>query len=310
MIAVLLGLLWFAPPAVEVALPRPSELSAVAGDPVELERLAARLGGTRVLQLWSESVARGQARPAVLWLRGLNLVAAQHPERTCQLLPLFLEAALQLGRTRKLDEATTRGIADTLIRMGDSIGQAHFAGEFFGPPRSADLVPELTDLSRRLLGVAYDAALPTPWREAALTALASLPLPSWAPLAPRLLSLVQKPDSAALQRPALAALAILAIHEGSPLLPDLVLNSPDPSLASIAAGELCLLAPPPPRRTPPAAATQVLPPPLAGRVRALAAVDSPPAARQRLGECLRLLGTPQDRALWQAIQTAAKRPHR
>lgn len=310
MIAAVLGLLWFAPLAVDVALPRPSELSAVASDPVELERLSARLGGTRVLQLWSESVDRGQARPAAVWLRGLNLVAAQHPERTCQLLPLFLDAALQRGRTRKLDDATTRGVADTLVRMGDSIGQAHFAGEFFGPPRSADLVAELSDLARRLLGVAYDATLPTAWRESALSALANLPAPSWAALAPRLASLAQSPEAAALQRPVLSALAVLALHELSPVLPDLVQNSPDPSLASIAAGELCLLSPAPARRPAAGAPAQALPPALAARVRALAAIESPPAARQRLGECLRLLGTAQDRALWQTIQTATKRSRR
>ena len=126
---------WLGPLAVDVALPRPSELTAVATDPVELERLSARPGGSRLLQLWSgDSVARGQSRPATLLLRGLGLMAAQHPERTCQLLPLFLETVVRLQTTRKLDEATTRGIADTLSRMGDSIGQAHFAGEF-GPAR-------------------------------------------------------------------------------------------------------------------------------------------------------------------------------
>lgn len=307
MIAALLGLLWVGSLAVDVALPRPSELSAVAGDPVELERLSARLGGPRLLQLWSDSVARGQARPAALLLRGLTLMAAQHPERTCQLLPLFLETALQLGRSRKLDEATTRGIADTLLRMGDSIGQAHFAGEFFGPPLSADLVAELTELSRRLLALAQDAAQPVSWREAALGALASLPTAIWAPLAAGLASLAQSAEAAPLQRPALAALAVLALHDQSPLLPELVLKSTDPSLASLAAGELCLLLPPPPRRSPSGLAVP-MPPPLSARIRALAAQDVPLVARQRLGECLRLLGTPQDRALWQAIQAAAKRP--
>lgn len=308
MIGVLLGLLWLGPLAVDVALPRPSELTAVAADPVELERLSARLGGSRLLQLWSDSVARGQSRPATLLLRGLGLIAAQHPERTCQLLPLFLETVVRLQTTRKLDEATTRGIADTLSKMGDSVAQAHFAGEFFGPPLSADLVTELAELSRRLLGWAYDASLPLAWREAALGALSNLPPTVWAPLAPKLASLAQAADAAALQRPSLAALAVLAVHDLSPLLPDLVLHSDDPSLASNGAGELCLLLPPPPRRTPTAPLPSALPPPLASRVRALAALDSPPPARQRLGECLRLLGTPQDRALWQAIQTAAKHP--
>ena len=312
MLAVLVGLLSLSSPALDVALPRPSELSAVAGDPVELERLAARLGGTRLLSLWTDSAKRGQTKPATILLRGLGLFSQQHPERACQLLPVFLDSVLPLLRSHRLDDGMTRVVAETLQRIGDGIGQAHWDSDFVGSPQSVDLTPELADAARRLVEVALDrsASLPASVREAALHSLASLPVAAWAVSAPSLAALAQASDPPGVQRAAMSALAVLAQHDRSPALSEIILQSSDPSVAALAAGELCLVTAPAPRRAGSQAASAVLSPILAARVRALAALDFSLPHRQRLGECLRLLGTPNDRALWQGIQTAAKRPRR
>ncbi len=300
------------PGVIDVALPRQSELSAVSSDPVELERLAARLGGKRVLDLWSESASRGHSKPASVLMRSLGLYSLQHPERACQLLPVFLDTALPLLRGGRLDDAMTKSVADTLQRMGEGIGQAHWESDFVGPPQSADLTPEVSEVARRLLAVAMDAASggAGPVREAALLALSALPVGAWTGLAAPLAKLAQSSDAPSVQRAAMSALAVLGQHERSPLLSEIALNSSDPSIASLAAAEVCLLASPSSRRAGPAGPSSSISPALAARVRALAAQDFSLPHRQRLGECLRLLGTPQDRLLWLAIQNAAKRPRR
>lgn len=312
MLAVLVGFLSLSSPALDVALPRPTELSAVAGDPVELERLAARLGGARLLTLWSESAARGHSKPATIVLRGLGLMSLQHPERACQILPIFLDTVLPLVRGRRLDDGMLRVVAETLQRIGEGIGEAHWDSDFIGPPQSVDLTPEVGDAAQRLLAVAMDCSgsLPAGLREAALTALGSLPVVAWAALAPQLATLAQASDQPGVQRIAMTALAVLSQHDRSPALAEIALQSSEPTVAALAAAELCLVASPPPRRGGAGGSAATLSPPLAARVRALAALDFSPPHRQRLGECLRLLGTPQDRALWLGIQNAAKRPRR
>lgn len=311
MLVVLLGLLSLSPLALDVALPRPSELSAVAGDPIELERLAARLGGSRLLSLWADSATRGQSRPATVLLRGLGLMSLQHPERACQLLPIFLDTVLPLVRSQRLDEGMTRTVAETLLRIGEGIGLAPWEGDFGGPPQGMDLTPEVTDAARRLVAITLDrsGSLPLPLREAALGALAALPVAAWALFSGLLSTLAQEREQPGLQRAAMSALAVLSQHDRSPALAEIALHSDDPSVAAQAAGELCLVASPPARRATTPTST-ALSPALATRVRSLAALDFSPPHRQRLGECLRLLGTPQDRALWQNIQAAAKRPRR
>lgn len=298
------------PAVLDVVLPRPSELTAASGDAVELERLASRLGAARMLALFGEYARAGQGRPAVVALRAIGLMALQNPDQACQLLPGLLDALPPLVAAHRLDDKLGAALGDTLGRIGEGvgIGWAHsdIDGQLEQPGSPA--LAELSEQTRRLLELAQDPQLPTALRDAALAAMSSYPVAAWVAHAPRLALLAQSVDASP-GRAAMVALGILGQHERSPELLDIALGHSDPRVASAAAAEICLLATPPQRRVG-QAATGLLSAALAARVRALAAADFAIVQRQRLGECLRLLGTPHDRALWQAIQTAAKRPHR
>ena len=96
----------------EVVMPRPLEVSAVSSDPVELERLATRLGPVRLLKLAVTAEAGGQPRVAAAALRGLGLAGSFHPEVAAQALLPLVELIELVGHTQdgKLLTAATEAL--------------------------------------------------------------------------------------------------------------------------------------------------------------------------------------------------------
>lgn len=292
----------------EVVMPRPTELSsaAAAGDTVELERLATRLGPMRLVGMLEEP-SRKQSRLTLAALRGLGLMGASHPDLGVQILPSLVETLGRLGRARLLDDKQLAAASDALHRTSAAVG--HYAA--CSDNDVLDCPPVLSEAADRLLDLASDAGMPMALREGALESLAALPPPAWQRLVPRLLKLatLPAPTPKPAPVPTRAAMTVLAAlvprDAGEPLFQ--LVRSAEPSLASDAAGELCTVATPVKTKGRPA-------PPLADdlatRIRALAGPDQPLAQRQRLVECLRLLGTASDKALAAGIVSAAKKGHK
>lgn len=293
-LGVLLGLGLLTP---EVILPRSADLSASVSDSVELERLAARLGPQRVLTLWLDAVLKRQDRPGLAALRSLGLMAKQEPDWSVQILTGLLTGAQTLHVQGKLNDKLLAPLGESLRTAAESVRRTTTC-----ETPSDGCGEEVERISRRLAQTVRDREQPLPLREHALWALLALPIESWRSQEAALVTLATgtTESSPGLQRLALAGLAMLAQQLQSPALTQLIQSGPDVALAALAAAELCLV-------TVPKKGTAALSIDLSTRVRALAAMEGNIAARQRLGECLRLLGTPQDRGLWQAIQVAARR---
>lgn len=288
----------------EVVMPRPTELSsaAAAGDTVELERLATRLGPARLVGMLEEPGARKQGRVTLAALRGLGLMGANHPDLGVQILPSLVDTLGRLGRARQLDDKQLAVAIDALHRTSAAVG--HYAG--CSDNDVLDCPPVLSEAADHLLALASDGGMPMGLREGALESLAALPPAAWTRLVPRLLKLASQPQPAP-TRAAMTVLAALVPRDGGEPLLQLV-RSADPPLASDAAGELCTVAAPVKTKAPHPA--PLLAEDLATRIRALAGPEQPLAQRQRLVECLRLLGTPADKTLAQSIVSAAKKGHK
>jgi hypothetical protein len=285
----------------EVALPRPTELTAAAGDVVELERLATRLGPARLLTTVESAASRGQSRLALVALRGVGLLGAAQPELGVALLRPFSDTLLRLGQARRLDEKQAQAASDSLQRVASAVGRS---GACVGSDQ-ADCGLVEAEAAESLLRLATTSTLPLGLRSGALDGLSQLPTASWQQLLPKVVSLATAGPTAP-QRAALTALATQALHDRSePLLG--LLRSGEPAVATAAAAELCMLLPNPPLRSkvPPLLSDE-----LAGRVRGLAAPSEPLGQRLQLVDCLRLLGTPADRALLQQTVSEAKRGRR
>lgn len=292
----------------EVVMPRPTELSsaAAAGDTVELERLATRLGPSRLVSLLEEP-ARKQ-RVTLAALRGLGLMGASHPDLGVQILPSLIETLGRLGRGRLLDDKQLAAASEALHRTSAAVG--HYAA--CSENDVLDCPPVLSEAADRLLALASDPAMPMALREGALESLAVLPPLAWQRLVPRLVKLATLPaptasPTATPTRAAMTVLAALVPRDGGEPLLQLV-RSAEPALASDAAGELCTVAAP--VKTKGARPAPPLAEDLATRIRALAGPEQPLAQRQRLVECLRLLGTASDKALATGIVSAAKKGHK
>jgi hypothetical protein len=282
----------------EVVLPRPLEVSAVSTDAVELERLATRLGPARLVRLAISAEAGGQPRVAAAALRGLGLAGSFHPEVAAQgLLPLVE----LVGRTQndKLLAAAT----EALVRLCEGLHGASACAEPDDPGCGEDLSP----VPSYMLQLAALPGLPLAVRSQLIQAVRALPVAAWRAQAQRLVALAQGPVP--VRDAALAALGLLAQHHLERELTALALPPTGGELASCALAELCLPLPRRPAR-PTTATAPTLTPELAAQVRALAAGDQPLPQRQRLSDCLRLLGTPQDKQLLQSIGAAARRPRR
>lgn len=279
-------------------MPRPLEVSAVSTDPVELERLATRLGPVRLLKLAVTAEAGGQPRVAAAALRGLGLAGSFHPEVAAQALLPLVEL---VGRTQegKLLTAAT----EALVRLCEGLQGATACAE----PDDQGCGEDLSPIPQYMVQLAALPALPLAARGQLLQAVRALPVATWRAQAPRLALLAQGPVP--VRDAALAALGLLAQHHLERELTGLALPPTSGELASCALAELCLPLPRRPPR-PPAAPVPPLAPELAANVRALAAPDQPLPQRQRLADCLRLLGTPQDKQLLQSIGTAARKPKR
>jgi hypothetical protein len=287
----------------EVVMPRPVEVSAVSTDAVELERLATRLGPMRLLRLVQTAEANKQPRVATAALRGLGLLASGHPDlAAAAVLPL----AELIGQTH--DPKLLALAADALVRLCERLQDGSTCAEADDRGCGEDLSP----LPRYLLQLAGDPALPAAVRGQLVLAVRALPVPIWLPEGPRLLELARQPGAPPVREAALAALGALAQQQLDRALYALALPPTDGDLASAALAEICLPLPRKPPRPGAAAAPAVFPlaPPLADQVRALAAPTQPLPQRQRLMDCLRLLGTPQDKALLQAITVSGRKPRR
>ncbi len=285
----------------EVVLPRPTDLTAASADMVELERLSTRLGPARLAFLLEQATQKKQPRMALAVLHGIGLMDAAHPDIAMQFLTPLAELLGRLGRGQKLDNKQLAAASEALYRTCGALG--HYAACAEDPQANfADCAPPLRDAAERLLALGSESALPMPLREAALFGLAALPLPYWQHLLPQLIKLAKTEPQQPQSHAALAALATLVPRgEVEPLLT--LVRTGEPPLSSDAAGELCAVLAP--RKGP--HPVPVLSDDLATRIRTLAAAEEPIPQRQRLLECLRLLGTPADRALLQAIVTAARK---
>ena len=290
----------------EVVMPRPLEVSAVSTDAVELERLATRLGPARLLKLAVTAEAGGQPRVAAAALRGLGLAGSFHPEVAAQgLLPLVE----LVGRTQ--DGKLLTAATEALVRLCEGLQGATACAEPDDPGCGEDLGP----VPKYMLQLAALPALPQAVRGQLIQAVRALPVATWRAHAPLLALLAQGPVP--VRDAALAALGLLAQHRLERELTALALPPTSGELASCALAELCLPLPRRPTRPPAAVVPSPVPsvgpslaPELAANVRTLAAGDQPLPQRQRLVDCLRLLGTPQDKQLLQAIGTAARKPKR
>lgn len=291
MTAVLGALLLLAP---EVVIPRPLELSAASGDAVELERLATRVGPVRLIKLAMSAAQSGQLRAALAALRGLGLAGSLHPDVAAQgLLPL----AELVGQTQ--DDKLRAVAIEALVRLCEGLQEAPTCAQ----PDDRDCGEDLSPVPKYLLQLAALPVLPPPVRGQLVHAVRALPVSMWRAQAPRLALLAQGPPP--VRDAALAALGLLAQHHLERELLALALPPTGGELASAALAELCLPLPRKPAR-PPAPPAPSLSPELAAQVRALSAADQPLPQRQRLQDCLRLLGTPQDKQLLQSIATARK----
>ena len=288
--------------APEVVMPRPLELSSAGSDQVELERLATRLGPARLIKLASSAAASGQPRAAVAALRGLGLSGSLHPEAAAQgLLPL----AELIGQLH--DDKLLNAAVEALLRLCEGLQDTTVCAE----PDDRGCGEDLDPLPKYLLQLAAQPTLSPAVRAQLVHAVRALPVPVWRTQAPRLVMLAQGTERGpeAVRDAALAALGLLAQHHLEQELVALALPPTPGELASAALAELCLPLPRKPVR-PPAPPSPSLAPELAAQVRALSAADQPLPQRQRLQDCLRLLGTPQDKLLLQSIATAGRKPKR
>jgi hypothetical protein len=302
--AIVKALLFSLALAPDVLMPRPLELSAASGDPVELERLVTRLGPARTLQLVRSAIRSGQHRAAAAGLRGLGLAGSQHPQLAAQAFVPLIELLAQTA-----EEKLQNAAGETLIRLAGTLGHDTSCDE----PDELGCGGELPMAPYYLTQLAGRAALPWFVRAQLMQALALLPVSQWRAEAQRVVTILRGavgpgPEHAALRQAALGALAVLAQHGDDRWLVAMALDPAEPLLAAAAAAELCLpgLVPRRPQRpvaanagaqAPPAS----LPPAVVERVRSLAGPEQPFAVRLQVEGCLRLLGTPQDRALLQAI---------
>lgn len=317
----------------DVLMPRPLELSAVSNDPVELERLASRLGPARLLRTAQAAEKNGQLRAAQAAVRGIGLSGAEHPDLAAQSLLSLLDF-LQHTSDEKLQLAASESVA--------LLCQALASPAACAEPDDGGCGAELSELPTYLLQLVASPALKPPVRVLLLGSLRLLPVELWRAQGPKLRTLAAQP---ALRDAALAALSRLAQHGDSrelfaiilstapppppaPALPTVpakpaakpdaksvgtpvapaVAASPQGLLAGAAAVELCqpLL----PRKTTapkPATTAPALPANVAEHLRKLAAEDQPPAVRALLADCLRVLATPADKALLQSITAATKK---
>lgn len=308
----------------EVVLPKTAELSAAHADPVELERLSARLGPVRLLQAFEGAALRGQQRAALSALLGLGLMGSQDPELAAQTVgPLlsYLERSLPGGTSKRpRDARLDLAAVEALVRLCSTIGRHSSCDELDDAACGADL----NEVPRRLLGLAGETTLGAPLRAELLVALSALPVSLWRSQHPRLSTLAaaaSDPRDLALRSAALSTLSLLAQAEGRPVEPvdlnspagtlvELTKNTVDSGLAAAAAAELCPLLHPSSKNGGARKGQPASPSPsqllvdLGPQLRALADPAEPLAQRQRLVECLRLLGTPSDRALLNSIVQA------
>ena len=291
--------------AADVLLPRQTELTAAAGDVVELERLGTRLGPVRLLSLARGAMSRSQERPAAAAIRALGLSGTSHADVAAQALPGLIELLREV-QTDKLAAAT----GEALARLCASLSHAPLCTQSddgaCGIALSSELRGELRGVPAALISVSTDAAAQPAARAQALLALSGLPAPLWRELGPRLGELAAT-AAPPVREAALGALGALASAGDTQELVQLIGAPTPPELASAAAAELCApLVPrkpvkPAPAAPPPAQTAYVLPAPVAERVRALAAPDQPLPQRQQVLDCLRVLGGPAERALIQAV---------
>jgi hypothetical protein len=293
----------------EVVLPRPTDLTAAAADTVELERLATRLGPARLLHLLEGNAGKRQPKVALAALRGLGLMGAVHPDLGMLALVPFTETLGRLGQARQLDDKQMTVASEALYRICGALGRDSTCTED-APATASDCGFNLYEATEHLFGLGSEPHLPLPLREGALEGLSALPPAAWQHLWPRLIALAQAP----LQKPPMdrevpaghEALVVLAtlLPRGQPEPLLSVIRTAPPEVASDAVSQLCAAQPASRRGVHPATP---LPDDVATRVRTLAAADQPPRQRQGLLECLRLLGTPGDRALIQNILSAGRK---
>lgn len=284
----------------EVVMPRPTELAAASADAVELERLATRLGPARLIELFEDAANHKKSRLCAASLRGITLTAVAHPDVGGLLLVPFTDALVRLTRAQRLDEKQLLAATDVLRRTASAMGLSPCGSSGQGAELDGDCDPGRREAAERLYALGADATLPPSLREGALEGLSLLPPGSFAHLVPHVIKLAQSP-----QRPghgALVVLASLTLREQPEPILNLVRNA-EPELASEAAQELCAVMAP--RRGPHPA--PLFSDEVATRMRTLAAADQPLLVRHGLLDCLRLLGTPADRVLYQSIFGAARK---
>ena len=284
----------------EVVMPRPTEIAAAQGDSVELERLSTRLGPSRLVELCEEAAGQKKPRLVNALLRGIALSGGAHSDLGAQIIGPFSEALTRLARAAQLDEKQLQLASDALRKSAFALGLSPCGAAAAESEMEGDCDPARREVADRLLTLGADATLPMTLREGALESLAELPPKSFAHLMPQLEKLAQ--SSSRPGRSALGVLGSLVPREHPQPLLSLVKSAPLP-LASDAAQELCAVMAP--RRT--AHAAPLFSDEIAVRLRALAAPEQPIAQRQELLDCLRLLGTPADRALAQSILAARKK---
>lgn len=278
----------------EVVMPRPTDLPSVASDVVELERLATRLGPTRLLKLATRPTA-DKGRTALLALKALALSGEHNPELAAQSVLPLSELLEQTS-----DERIRQAASDALLRLSPVLGRSLRCEEADDSGCGADV----TVLPLRLLTMAEKSSLPILTRSVAVSALLSLPVSGWQAQAPRLMALAQR-EPAPLRTTVLAALSVLHQQASRAELLTLV-SQPDDALAVAASQELCwplTLAKP---SKPGVPAQSVVPTVVLSRVRAIAAGTLPIAVRLLAVDCLRASQLPEDRALLTQLATAMK----
>lgn len=270
-------LLWLVP---NVVLPRFTELPNHFADPVELERQTRRLGPSRVFHFLKPLKADAAQVAA---LRGLSLWAEQAPDVAAQLAVPLTDL---LAQTR--DDKLRVALYDSLLRMCRALGRFPQCSE----ADDVDCGGEARLLPARLLRLAEQPTSHPASRNVALSALQTLQPSLWQAAAPRLSALAQS-EGEPLRTTALAALSVLKEQENRPELVALVLQ-PDDTLSAAAAQELCW---PLILRKNKSQPGSVLPENIALRVRTAAQGPAPLASRQKTVDCLRAMGTPQDKTL-------------
>ncbi len=276
--SLLAWVVWLLP---QVVLPRAPDLYAMRHDEVELERLATRLGPSRLLLI----AAAGNKGQRVAALRGLSLSGARHPELAASAL-LPLSDLLEQTREKEVQEAAVEAAS----HLCQGIGRGLPSGDEVG----GDELPRAAAAFLRLAG---DAALAPPLRGHLVEA--AVALPGGLARAPELLALARGQDPV-VRDAALAGLGGLFGRIGEPEGEGLssLARGEDAALAAAAVAVLCEVS---------AARPQ---PSWAERARSLAAPQSGLSLedRQRLGGCLRRLGTSADRALLSALRGPRQRP--